>query len=189
MAQPLAIVAGIAIVLIVGYVVYTVFLSHMPLPSHVITSPQSNTNTVTNSIISGNTISAKSANIIKIYERDYEGSQVNFSIIPRNVIIIRGTNISFYIMNQGQIPHGLNITGPVNSNGILLNTTMVNANGIIVNTSIVIVNIGLGNIILPGANVFFNFTAPAIGNYTIFSPVAGQEALGLKANLKVVNQT
>jgi hypothetical protein len=46
-------------------------------------------------------------------------------------------------------------------------------------------SVGLGSIIPPGANAILRFSAPSPGNYVIFSPIAGQEALGMRATLVV----
>lgn len=84
----------------------------------------------------------------------------DFSISPSVINVTQGENVTMVIDDQGTIDYGLNISGT---------NTMI----------------GLGKAILPGNSLTFRFTAPAVGNYTVYSPIPGQKALGMKAYLLV----
>lgn len=172
MVSILVFFVSIVIIFIIGYVIYTLYAPHIINVSTTTTSPTSTipSNSVSNSI-PANAVNAS----VSISERDFEGSQVNFSIVPSSVVVVTGNRVTFFITNQGRLDHGLNITGPVTNSSLnFTNATF---------------NIGLGSILQPGENAIMTFSAPSPGNYIIFSPIPGQEALGMKAALIVLNAT
>lgn len=166
MANPIIVIIAVAMVAMIIYGAYTVFLSKPatptgsgPISTIVLTSiPQSSSNTV-------NSITEKSmwkgANVIMIYENDFRGQTSDHYLSPSVVDVIANTRVSFLIVNNGVVPHSFEIQGNY-------------------------LNVSLAYDILPGQNAMLNFTVPLYGNYTMFSQHPGDQALGLNGIMVVV---
>lgn len=182
MVNMLAVVFVIVVILIGGYVIFTVYHGSPSVINNKSTYVSTIQTTLSNS--SSSSTSPSPANIVyttvMVYESDFKGNMVNFSISPSSVNVITGNYVKFIIINQGRIDHSLNITGPLS--GPLNSTNYMN----ITNATF---NVGLRSIIQPGENATLTFNAPSPGYYLIFSPVPGQEALGMRATLVVLNST
>ncbi len=169
MANSVLIVVAVIMVVLMIYATYTIFVPHSPaggvsIPISLSTALQTTTVNVSQSnTLASNSVRANPSNVIMIYENDLNGATVQHYISPNTITVISGTSITFYVVNNGVVPHNLRITG-----------TGFNASV---------------SDILPGQHALLNFTAPPPGNYLVYSTHPGDRALGFNATMIAVNST
>jgi hypothetical protein len=84
----------------------------------------------------------------------------DFSIFPKIINVTSGSNVYLDVVNRGVVDNTFNISG----NGFAYS---------------------IKHALLPGQNSTLEFTAPAPGNYSIFSSIPGRKELGMNATLYV----